>query len=236
MTLTSTLPKAGREAAIELAKRARVLIVDDHAVVRAGLSSLIAQEPDLMVCGEADNAPAALAALAQAQPDLVVVDLSLDRGHGLELIKQLKAAHPEIRVVVFSMHDEEIYGERCLQAGAEAYVEKRQRPEMVIRAIRVVLEGKLFMGREVTDRLLRRSLGGSRERRGAESLSDRELEVVELLGRGLSTRDIAERLHLSRKTVDAHCENLKRKLNLKTSRELLRFCILRAQGESPTAD
>lgn len=210
----------------------RVLLVDDHELVRTGIAELIASESDLTVCGEAADAPTALRLLGEARPHVAVIDLTLQEGSGLELIKQVRALNPDVKMVVCSMHDGNIYAERALQAGAMAYVNKQEPAETIVTAIRRVLQDRIFVSEEIEDRILRRKVLG-RERDGSatanvspvESLSDRELEVLELLGNGLTTREIAARLNLSAKTIDTYREHLKAKLDLSSATELLRYAV-----------
>lgn len=207
--------------------RRRVLIVDDHPVVRSGLAELIADEPDLEVCGEAEGAPQAMKLVHELRPDLVVVDLSLREGSGIELIKQIHAYDPEIKMVVSSMHDEAIFGERTLAAGAMGYVDKQQPTARLIEAIRQALSGRVFVSGRLAGRLAAGSAARGRASGGSpiERLSDRELEVLQLIGEGLTSRMIAERLHLSIKTIDTYRENLKTKLGLRTANELVRYAV-----------
>jgi len=204
------------------------LIVDDHALVRLGLTQLIAQEPDLEVCGDAADAEEALERARQTQPDLVVVDISLKSGSGIELIKQLKARDTNVKVLVASMHEESLFAERALRAGALGYINKQQASENVVAAIRQVLAGQVYLSAEMTSHLLHR-FGHQQQdalrRSSVESLSDREWQVFELIGRGLTTRQIAERLHLSVKTIETHREHIKGKLGLASSSELARHAV-----------
>jgi DNA-binding NarL/FixJ family response regulator len=204
-----------------------VLIVDDHALVRKGLRELIELEPGLSVCGEAGDVPEALDLIESTHPGLMVVDLSLKEGHGLELIKQVKARHPQILVLVLTMHDERLYAERALATGARGFLNKQEPAERVVQAIRRILAGGVYLSQTGTDQVLGRFVGKSAPGEGATGprLSDRELEVLEMLGQGISTADIAKQLHLSPKTVEAHRENLKRKLGLRNATELLRYAI-----------
>jgi DNA-binding NarL/FixJ family response regulator len=209
------------------ARSVGVLIVDDHALVRKGLRELIELEPGLEVCGEAGDVPEALDLVESARPGLMAVDLSLREGHGLELIKQVKARHPDIRVLVLTMHDERLYAERALATGASGFLNKQEPAERVLQAIRRILAGGVYLSQTGADQVLGRFVGKSATGEGAPAprLSDRELEVLEMLGQGISTADIAKQLHLSPKTVEAHRENLKRKLGLRTATELLRYAI-----------
>jgi DNA-binding NarL/FixJ family response regulator len=204
------------------ATKARILIVDDHALVRRGLAGLIEDEGDLIVCGEAGSAAEALTALA-TRPDLIIVDLSLQTGHGLDLIRQLKARDEELRILVLSMHDESLFAERVLRAGALGYVSKQEAPGQVISAIRQVLDDKVYLSQAMTERLLRRASGREADAvLPGDTLSDRELTVFQMIGEGLPTREIATRLHLSVKTIETYRENIKAKLGLKNSAELSR--------------
>ncbi len=208
-------------------RRAQVLLVDDHPIVREGLTRVIDQEPDLAVSGTAVNARQAIDAIAASRPDIAVVDVSLAGSHGIDLVKELRVRHPEVPVMMLSMHDESLYAERALRAGAKGYIMKREPPQRLLHAIRKVLAGGMYFSEAVTDRLLQ---SASSNQRGdaqlpMERLSDRELEVLELIGLGRTTRSIAEQLHLSAKTVQAHRAHLKEKLNLTDAASLVRFAI-----------
>jgi DNA-binding NarL/FixJ family response regulator len=180
------------------------------------------------VCGDAADEDEGLERVATARPDLVVVDISLKHGNGLDLIKRLKASHPNVKVLVSSMHDESLFAERALHAGALGYINKQDSPEKVIEAIRKVLDGQVYLSAEMTNHLLHR-LGNrqhdSLERPSVDTLSDREWEVFELIGQGLSTRQIAERLHRSIKTIETHREHIKEKLGLANGTELTRHAV-----------
>jgi DNA-binding NarL/FixJ family response regulator len=207
-------------------RRARILIVDDHPIVRRGLTQLIGSEPDLEVCAEAADAPDAMQKVAETHPDLVIVDISLQSGNGIELIKQIKAYDARVKMLVSSMHEESLYAERSLRAGAMGYVNKEAAPESLIEAIRQVLKGGVYLSGGMTARLLRRVVTGEDvQRYSVENLSDRELEVFELIGAGLATRQIAAKLHLSIKTIETHRENIKAKLALANSSELARRAV-----------
>lgn len=202
----------------------RILLVDDHALLRRGLAMLIGTEPDLVVWAEAASCQAALEVLASAQPELVIADLSLKDGDGLELIKDLKRRYPKLPVLVLSMHEETTYAERALRAGASGYVTKQEMDDTVLVAIRRVLAGEVYisdaMGREFTRKFM---AGGTLEKTtGLERLSDREFEVFQLIGCAKSTREIAQFLGLSVKTIESHREHLKRKLELPSGVELAR--------------
>jgi DNA-binding NarL/FixJ family response regulator len=208
---------------------ATVLIVDDHELVRRGLREMIGREPDLSVCDTVADAPQVMARLREIQPDLVLVDLTLQDGDGLELIKQIQATHPEVRVLVVSMHDENLYAERSIRAGAMGFVSKNEPAEAIIDAIRDVLHGRVHVSKHLADRLLQRMTWrhGAPEEQPLDALSDREVEVLTLLGEGLNSRDVAGRLHLSTKTVHTYREHLKKKLGLKSASELIRFAVAR---------
>lgn len=216
---TAMIPPSHAAASPSLTK---ILLVDDHPVVREMLSLRIAQEPDLVVCAEVGDVPQALAAAEIHHPDLAIIDINLPGGHGLELIKGIQARHPNVRILVFSMHDEHLYGERVLRAGAHGYLMKSEPPGRIIDAVREVLAGKLAVSQDLSDRLLsdvthRKRSKGSR----MQQLSDRELEVFELIGKGLGTRDIAKRLQRGVKTIDTYRSRIKDKLQIGSATELV---------------
>src|SRR5215471_2110896 len=208
----------------------RVFLVDDHPLVREWLINLINQQPDLEVCGEAENATDALAGIGRTQPALAVIDISLNAASGLELIKDLCVQYPSVVPVVLSMHEEDLYAERAMRAGARGYVRKRETSKNILAAIRCVLEGGIYVSEKLSMAMAAKFLKGHERVGVAQSrvvqLSDRELEVFELLGRGRSTSQIAEQLHISLKTVQAYCVRAKEKLGLTTAAELLREAIL----------
>lgn len=203
--------------------KTRIGIIDDHPAVRQGLISYLAERPDLEVCGEAEDAAGALTLIENDRPDLLIVDLSLEDGSGLELIKQIRARFSGVRMIVYSMHDEKLFAERAIRAGAQGYVSKAEGMEVLAGAIEKVKRGKVHLSEKMTEEVLGRRLltGETRGLPSPRDLSDRELEVFEALGRGLSTREVAGRLNLSIKTVETHRENIKRKLGLKKNVELL---------------
>jgi DNA-binding NarL/FixJ family response regulator len=208
------------------APRTRVLLVDDHPVVREGLRAGIGQAPDLEVVGEADSVSEALRVIEESRPDLAVVDLSLKDSSGLDLIKDIRVRHPRMLVLVLSMRDETFYAERALRAGARGYIVKEEGCGAVVEAIRKILKGQIYLSERLASKMIGAYVGGAAP--GAsrvERLTDRELEVFELIGRGLPTREIAENLHLSVKTIDAHRENLKRKLGVDSATALLKQAI-----------
>lgn len=204
----------------------KIFLVDDHPLVREWLTNLIQQQPDLHVCGEADSAPSALSAIATARPDLVIADINLKNSSGLELIKNLTDLHPSISVLVLSMHDESLYAERVFRAGARGYINKRETAEKTIEAIRRVIEGKLYVSERAAEVLAVEKMRARTANRSAiELLSDRELEVFDKLGAGIGTRQIAEELHVSVKTVQEYCSRVKEKLRLNNATELLREAV-----------
>ena len=207
--------------------KTKVLIVDDHPIVRQGLRGFINREADLEVCGEADDAPAALAAIRKLQPDIAIVDISLKETSGLELIKDIKTQYPDIVVLVLSMHDESLYAERVLRAGARGYITKQQATDHIIMAIRTVLAGEVYLSDRMKQRIMGKLVGERRDvgAKAMDRLSDRELEVFELIGRGHSTRQIAEKLYLSVKTIETYRQHIKEKLHLADAAELLQHAI-----------
>jgi DNA-binding NarL/FixJ family response regulator len=206
-------------------KKTRVLIVDDHPMTRAGLVHVINHQPDLTVCGEAESAARALDILDSSRPDLLLIDITLPGKSGLELIKDVKAMRPELLMLVISMHDESLYADRVLRAGARGYITKHEGGEKLMEAIRHVLRGKIYVSESMSAHILEIFSGGQTglDRSSIEKLSDREFEVFEALGEGLSSQRIAKKLHLSAKTVDAHRANIKTKLNIKTTAELIAY-------------
>jgi DNA-binding NarL/FixJ family response regulator len=206
---------------------ARVLIVDDHPIVRQGLAQLVNDEPDLTVCAESDTLKGALQKIAETKPDIAVVDLSLGRESGLELIKDIRVRHPKLPVLVLSMHDESLYADRVIRAGAMGYIMKDEASDRVIGAIRQVLSGKVYLSDSLSSVLLRRMARGeeSTTRSPIERLTDRELQVLRLIGKGLGTRQVAEELHISVKTIENHRERIKEKLAVSTSTELVRMAV-----------
>ena len=205
------------------AKKTQILIVEDHPLLRAGLVQLIRSEPDLDVCCEAASAEDGWEAVISGIADFVITDITLPGKSGMELLKDIRATRPELPVLVMSMHDEALYAERVLQAGGGGYLMKNEGSDKVLLAIRRVLKGKIYLSEGMNDRIVERCSGrnASPDSHGPESFSDRELEVYQLIGKGTSTKRISELLHVSTKTVDTHRANLKMKLNLKTTQELI---------------
>jgi DNA-binding NarL/FixJ family response regulator len=200
--------------------------VDDHPAVREALALRIGRQPDLEVCGEAADTGEALRLVAEARPDVAVIDISLKSGNGIDLIKRIRDRDDHVRLLVWSMHSESLYAERALRAGALGYVNKDQATDTIVEAIRRVLEGKVWLSEAMTERLLQRAVGGKREdatRSPLDVLADRELEVFRLIGQGVKTAGIAERLHLSVKTVETYRDRIRHKLGLSDGAALAHF-------------
>ncbi len=207
--------------------KSRILLIDDHPIVRHGLGALINEEADMMVCGEAGTTQEALTATHSLQPDVVVLDLSLGHENGLTLLKDIHERHPQLPVLILSMHEELLYAERALHAGARGYVTKQQDIHNVPAAIRRVLAGDIYLNDQMSTLILSRMTrsASTPARPLVDSLTDRELEIFRLIGRGIGNQDIAAQLRLSVKTIESHRENIKRKLRLGSSAELLRFAV-----------
>jgi DNA-binding NarL/FixJ family response regulator len=219
-----SMPKAQRRTRPEAQPRTiRIVIVDDHPIVRRGIAAMLNQESDMQVCAEADSYHAGIDAIREHHPDLAIIDLTLPDIGGLELVKQVRAIDPELLMLVLSMHDESLYAERVLRAGARGYIMKQEGTDKLIGAVRAVMRGDIYVSEKMASRMLGKFVDGKREGGSSplERLSDRELEVFELLGRGLSTREIAERLCVSIKTVESHREHIKEKLKLSNANELV---------------
>ncbi len=205
---------------------ARILIVDDHPVVREGLAIHIATQPDLEVCGEADDISTALALVESARPDVAIIDISLKNCNGIDLIQRIKARKDQMRMLVWSMYPENLYAERALRAGAQGYLNKAQPTENVLEAIRDVLAGKLYVSGETADELLHALVGEqTRTCSPFEQLSNRELQAFELIGHGLTTESIATKMHVSRKTVDTYRARIKEKLGVNNVPELIQRAV-----------
>jgi DNA-binding NarL/FixJ family response regulator len=209
----------------KISKRARILIVDDHPAVREALAIRIGRQRDLEVCGEAADLSEALRLVADTQPDVAVVDLSLKSGNGIDLIKRIKDRNEHVRILVWSMHSESLYAERALRAGALGYINKDQATDKIVEAIRRVLQGKVYLSDEMAEKLLHRAVGKQEDltRSPLDALADRELEVFRLIGQGVKTADIAERLHLSVKTVETYRDRIRHKLNLTDGTKLAHY-------------
>jgi len=208
-------------------RKNKVFLVDDHPIVRQGLTLLINQERDLTVCGEAEEMHSALQSIESAKPDIVVLDISLNGPDGLDLLKHLRSRHPKLPVLMLSMHDESIYAERTLRAGANGYIMKQEATEKVLIALRRILSNEIYVSDRIANNMLRHYVRGDQ---GAQSspvteLSDRELEIFRLIGQGHTTRQIANELHLSVKTVESYQAHIKEKLSLHSARELVQHAI-----------
>lgn len=211
-------------------RRTRILVVDDHPIVRLGIRQMLAAEPDLDVCAEAESADAAKQLIVDAHPDLAIIDLSLAEGTGLDLIRSLRESMPTMPVLVLSMHDEALFAERVLRAGARGYIMKREAITGLVRAIRHVLSGRIYVSEGMAQAVLER-LGhdGAAPDNPLANLTDRELEVFDLIGRGQSTGAIAEQMGVSIKTIETYRSNIKTKLNLKNATDLIRFAATWAE-------
>lgn len=213
-------------------EKRRVFIVDDHPIVRQGLVQLISSEADLTVSGQGEDAFGSLRAIRQNKPNLVLVDVSLKDSDGIELLKELRAQDAQLPVLVLSMHDESLYAERALRAGARGYIMKQEAPQVLLGAIRAVLSGQVYVSEAMGAKLLQRMVGGKKPGGDLpmDRLTDRELEIFRMIGAGSSVKEIADKLFLSVKTVEAHREHIKQKLGLKSSADLLRFAIHNEPG------
>jgi DNA-binding NarL/FixJ family response regulator len=216
----------------------RILIVDDHPIFRHGLMQLLSQEDDLEVCGEAENYQGAMKAAAALKPDMIIVDITLKDMSGIDLIKEIHKIDKGIPMLVISMHDESLYAERAFRAGARGYIMKQEASESVVQAIRQVLKGGLYASSKVTDNILTRFIEGPKEPSASPlmALTDREIEVFQLIGEGLSISEIGHRLHLSVKTIGTYRERIKEKLNLKNATELLRHALNWVEKERPSQE
>jgi DNA-binding NarL/FixJ family response regulator len=201
--------------------------VDDHPLVREHLTALLAREPDLAVCGEAADGPAALSLIQQQAPDLVILDISLKRSHGLEFLKDLRQVRPDLPVLVLSMHDETVYAERALRAGALGYITKEEATINVLTAVRRVLSGQVYLSERMAARMMKKLVGGRADELGSplDILTDRELEVFQMIGRGLGTRQIAEDLRLGVKTVESYRARIKEKLQITDGTQLVQQAV-----------
>lgn len=213
-------------------KPQNILVVDDHPLFRRGVVELLSRDPQMKVVAEARNSGEALTASRKHKLDLAVVDIGLEGGaNGIELTKSIHAEKPNLPVLVLSMHDEAVFAERALRAGARGYVMKRESPESLLTAVRTILEGKIFISPAISNRMILSHLQSQEPASPIEKLSDRELEILQLMGEGHEVRDIAARLHLSPKTVEAHRANIKEKLQLQNARQVLRFATEWVQSQ-----
>lgn len=217
----SASKNAGKKA------KKKILLVDDHPMMREGLAQLINNESEMTVCGEAGSASEGLEKIRQLQPDLVIADITLPGKSGLELIKDVQELHPGLRVLVISMHDESFYAERVLRAGGRGYIMKQEGGKKLMEAIRTVLDGRVYVSEKLSAKILDCMTGGQPQAASSpiENLTDREFEVFQLIGRGLSTAQMAEHLHVSPKTIEVHRVHLKTKLKIDSAPELIRFAV-----------
>ncbi len=212
--------------------RAKVLVIDDHPIVRLGLTQLINQQEDMHVCGEAAESASTMRAIADLQPDIVTIDVGMMQMSGIDLIKRIHAEFPDLPILVISTYEETLYAERLLRMGARGYVMKQEPTETVMKALRLALKGAIYVSPRVSARMLEKIAEGGRIASGnpLEYLSDREMEVFQLIGQGLGTREIAERLHVSIKTVESHRAHIKEKLKLKSATELVQLAVRLSPG------
>jgi len=204
----------------------KILIVDDHPMMREGLRGIINREPDLVVCGEADSARKALLLVEKSTPDMALVDITMPDRSGLELVKDLKALHPALPILAISMHDESLYAERMLRAGARGYINKHQPSEELLKAIRMVLAGRIYVSQEMSESVLQGFSSGSKNARSPlQILTDREFEIFQLFGEGKTVKEIALQLCLSDKTVAVHSANIRQKIKVKTTAQLIRLAV-----------
>ena len=216
--------------------KARIAIVDDHPLVREWLGHLIERSPDLTVCGEAEDAERALGLIGETRPDLAIVDLSLGSQSGIDLIRRIRTSFPKVQMIVLSMHDEQVYAERCIRAGARGYIMKRESTKNIVDAIHEVLKGNLYLSKKLTMHIVQKVVSSDTPNLAppVAQLSDRELEVFKLLGQGYEINEIAKMLDVNIKTVHTYCARMKEKMKVGTTAELLREA-LRWNGTLPTA-
>jgi len=208
-------------------KKSKVFIVDDHPIVRQGLIQLINQESDFVICGDVGDISSAMKDIAKKRPDIVLIDIALGQANGIRLIEDIAREFPEILMIALSMHDESVYGERCLKAGARGYLMKQEEPENVITALKKVISGEVYISENLRDMFLNKFINkkGQTPNTSISSLSNRELEVFQLFGQGLKTQQIASELNLSVKTIETHVEHIKRKMNFNNLHELTTHAI-----------
>ncbi len=207
--------------------KAKIFLVDDHPLVREWLANLIEKNSDLTICGEAEDAPTALEAIAKLKPDLAIIDLSLGSGSGIDLIRSIRSSFPNVAMIVLSMHDERVYAERTIRAGARGYVMKRESTKKIIEAIHEVLKGNFYLSKEMTELFVEKFMSSDSEHIGLPitQLSERELEVFKLIGQGYEINEIAKTLSLNHKTIHTYCTRIREKLKLNSSAELLRAAL-----------
>jgi len=217
------------------ARKAKIFLVDDHPLVREWLANLIEKNSDLTICGEAEDAPTALEAIAKLKPDLAIIDLSLGSGSGIDLIRSIRSSFPNVAMIVLSMHDERVYAERTIRAGARGYVMKRESTKKIIDAIHEVLKGNLYLSKEMTELLVEKFISSDPEHVGLPlaQLSDRELEVFKLIGQGYDINEIAATLNVNHKTIHTYSTRIREKLKLASSAELLREALRWSETRAP---
>jgi DNA-binding NarL/FixJ family response regulator len=217
------------------ARKAKIFLVDDHPLVREWLANLIEKNSDLTICGEAEDAPTALEAIAKLKPDLAIIDLSLGSGSGIDLIRSIRSSFPNVAMIVLSMHDERVYAERTIRAGARGYVMKRESTKKIIDAIHEVLQGNLYLSKEMTELLVEKFISSDPGHVGLPlaQLSDRELEVFKLIGQGYDINEIAETLNVNHKTIHTYSTRIREKLKLASSAELLREALRWSETRAP---
>ena len=227
MLLSTPMVHYSRSRGVSEIRKKTVFVVDDHPLLRQGLALLINREADLAVCGEAEEAKAAMKAIAARQPDILIADISLNGPDGLDLLKNIRALYPGLPVLILSMHDESIYAERALRARANGYIMKQEATEKVLVAVRRILGGDIYLSDRMANKLLHQYISGTSVDLSSQlsALSDRELEVFRLIGEGRSTRQVAEKLQLSMKTVETYQAHIKTKLSLRSGRELVQHAI-----------
>lgn len=220
-------------AASQEIKAKRLVLIDDHPIVRKGLRELLGDDFSFAICGEADNAQEALAVIRESHPDCAIVDVSLEGGNGISLIKRIKSMYPDLPCLVFSMHDETLYAERALKAGASGYVMKQTDPDNMIQALHKILDGDIYLSEKMSRLLVHKLISGKGSASGAgvDNLSDRELEIFQLFGRGLTSRQISEQLCISIKTTESHRARIKEKMQFSNSAELVQYAIKWVQSE-----
>jgi DNA-binding NarL/FixJ family response regulator len=208
-------------------RAARVLIIDEHPIVREGLRGIIEPEDDLVVCAEADSVHGARAAIKETGPHALVADISLNQGDGIELVREVRAHHPQLPILVLSMHDETIYAERMLSVGASGYITKQATIEQILCSLRRVIDGGIYVSEVVAANMLRRASAGGRHTSAdpVDRLTNRELQVLHLIGKGMSTRETAHLLNVSMKTIESHRQRIKSKINLRSGTQLVQFAI-----------
>src|ERR1700754_4536671 len=235
--IRSSVSQAAQQSGSQTGKRRarRVLIVDDHPIVRQGLRRIMENEEDLVVCGEAETARDARTAIMDLSPDVMIADISLKQSDGIELVRDVRAHYPHMPILVLSMHDETIYAERMLSAGANGYIMKQAASDQFLIALRRVLEGGIYVSEAVGNSMIEKFASGGAyiSANPIDSLTNRELQVLHMIGKGLSTRQTAEALNLSVKTVESHRQRIKRKLSLRTSAQLMQYAVNWYAGREP---